>query len=386
MPVLRSARGRVLLGMAALAAVGVFDGALGVAWPSMRATFDQPLAALGAVYAAYTGAYFVTSLASGWVLERVGTGVAMLAIAGTAIAGTATFALAPGWSVVLVGAAVLGVSGGAADVTLNHEVAQHHGMRAIGFLHAAWGLGATAGPLVVTAFVAGGRTWRLAFVPVVVIQTVLLFAYVGVRRDWPAVPRRRDVPDDAEPLDRVGLAVSVALFVLYVGIEAGTGAWAFTLLTESRGLSAATAGAWTAAYWLALTAGRVALGISGERRSPDAVLSASVLAALASTALLWGDPAGVGHLALVPLGLSLASVFPVLVALTPVRLGVHRAARALGVQIAASAVGGVTFPAVLGLGAQAWGTDALAPMLTACAAGLALLHAGGRRPPRRTPR
>jgi len=57
-------------------------------------------------------------------------------------------------------------------------------MRALGFLHAAWGLGAAIGPIIVTAFVAGGRTWRLAFVPVVLIQSVLLCAYVVVRKDW----------------------------------------------------------------------------------------------------------------------------------------------------------------------------------------------------------
>ena len=371
--------------MVALAAVGIFDGALGVAWPSMRETFGQPLAALGIVLAAYTGGYFATSVAGGWLLERVGTGNAMVGISASAIVGASLFSVSPTWLVVLAGAVLLGMSGGAADLTLNHELAQHHGVRALGFLHAAWGLGAAAGPAIVTAFIAGGGTWRLAYVPVVLVQVVLLVVYLSLRDDWAPVPRRADAGVDHEPLDRVALAIALGLFLLYVGLEAGVGGWGFTLLTEGRGLSDGVAGAWMSGYWLSLTAGRLALGVLGDRRPPDTLLTTSVLVALASTVVLWTDPGGLGVVALVPLGLALAAVFPVLVAVTPARLGVHRAARALGLQIAASSVGGIAVPGVLGIGAQSFGVDALGWMITVSAAALALLHAAalGRRRPTR---
>jgi fucose permease len=370
--------------MIALAAVGLFDGALGVAWPSMRVTFDQPLAALGVVLLSYTGGYFVTSFAGGWLLERVGTGAALIGVACGAIAGASLFAIAPVWPVVLAGAVLLGASGGAADLTLNHELAQHHGVRALGFLHAAWGLGAAIGPILVTGVVAGGRTWRWAFVPVVVVQVGLLAVYVVLRRTWAPVPRRADEPGDAEPLDRVALLFALGLFLLYVGVEAGAGQWGFTLLTDGRGMADRSAGAWMSSYWLALTAGRLALGFGGHRRSPNALLTASVLGSVAAAVVLWLDPFGVGYVALAPLGFALAAVFPVLVAVTPERLGTHRAARAIGLQIAASSVGGVGIPSAMGLGAQAWGVSALAPMLAVGAGALAALHAVALRRQRPT--
>lgn len=368
--------------MVALAAVGIFDGAIGVAWPSMRETFDQPLAALGIVMAAYTGGYFVASVAGGWLLERIGTGDALIGMALSALAGASMFALSPTWAVVLVGGALLGMSGGAADLTLNHELAQHHGVRALGFLHAAWGLGAAAGPAVVTLFVTGRRSWRLAFVPMIVAQVALLVVYVALRSSWAPVPRRKDASEEQQPLDRVALAIALGLFGLYVGLEAGVGGWAFTLLTEGRGHSDGVAGAWMSGYWLALTAGRIVLGVLGDRRPPETLLTGSVAVAVASTSVLWLDPGGVGVAALVPLGLSLAAVFPVLVALTPERLGAHRAARALGLQIAASSIGGIAVSAALGIGAHAWGADALGGMFTLSAGALAVLHvvALGRRP------
>lgn len=371
--------------MIGLGAVGLFDGALGVAWPSMRGTFDQPLAALGIVLLAYTGGYFVSSSVGGWLLERVGTGRALIGVACAAIVGASLFSVAPGWPIVLCGAALLGGSAGAADLTLNHELAQHHGVRALGFLHAAWGLGAAFGPLMVTGFVAGGHTWRFAFVPIAVIQAALLVAYVAFRRDWAAVPRHADEPADASPLDRVALTIALGLFLLYVGVEAGVGQWGYTLLTDGRGMGFRSAGVWMSAYWLSLTAGRLVLGVGGHRRSPNTLLTASIVGAFTGALLLWIDPAGFGYVALVPLGFSLAAIFPVLVAVTPDRLGSHRAARAIGLQIAASSVGGVVLPSALGLGAQTWGADSLAPMLVIGAAALGGLHVVALRRQRRTP-
>jgi fucose permease len=368
--------------MLALSAVGMFDGALGVAWPSMRETFDQPLAALGVVVFAYTSGYFITSSIGGWLLEHVGTGLAMIGIAVSAIAGASLFSISPVWLVVLVGAFLVGVSGGAADLTLNHELAQHHGVRALGFLHATWGLGAAVGPVVVTAFVTGDRSWRLAFVPIIVLQVALLVAYLVVRQDWAPVPRRRDAPADVEPLDRAALGIALAMFFVYVGVELGAGQWGYTLLTDGRDMSEGAAGAWMSSYWLALTGGRLLLGVGGHRHEADEVLTVSVIGAVASAALLWIDPFGIGVVALVPLGLSLAAVFPVLVAVTPERLGEHRAARAIGMQIAASSVGGVLLSAAYGLGAQTWGPDALAPMFVVSSSGLAVLHAAALQRPR----
>jgi fucose permease len=371
--------------MVALAAVGIYDGALGVAWPSMRDTFDQPLAALGVVLLAYTGGYFLTSSVGGWLLERVGTGRALLGIASASIVGMTLFSISPLWVLVLVGSFVVGTSSGAADLTLNHELAQHHGVRALGFLHAAWGLGAAIGPAVVTIFVTGDRSWRLAFIPVIVIQIGLLAAYVVLRKDWAPVPKHADAAGALEPLDRVALAMALGLFLLYVGVESGVGSWAFTLLTEGRGMSDGTAGAWMSAFWLALTGGRLLLGFTGHRFASDSMLTAGVLASLAAAIALWTDPAGLGEVALVPLGAALAPIFPVLVAVTPERLGAHRAARAIGLQIAASSVGGVALPSALGLAAQEWGVETLGWMISLFAAALAVLHGAAlrrRRPPR----
>lgn len=53
--------------------LGLPTGMLGIAWPSMRATLDAPLAGLGVLLAAMTITQFGASGISGSVRERFGT-------------------------------------------------------------------------------------------------------------------------------------------------------------------------------------------------------------------------------------------------------------------------------------------------------------------------
>src|SRR5438094_9214855 len=53
--------------------LGLPAGALGVAWPYMRASFGAPLAGLGLVLATFTIACFLASATSGPLTGRLGT-------------------------------------------------------------------------------------------------------------------------------------------------------------------------------------------------------------------------------------------------------------------------------------------------------------------------
>src|SRR2546422_11772995 len=54
-------------------ALGLPAGAIGVAWPYMRASFGAPLAGLGLVLATFTGAAFLASATRGPLTRRLGT-------------------------------------------------------------------------------------------------------------------------------------------------------------------------------------------------------------------------------------------------------------------------------------------------------------------------
>ncbi len=149
-----------------------------------------------------------------------------------------------------------------------------------------------------------------------------------------------------------------------------------------RFLSESTAGLSVSLFWITLAAGRMALGTVGHRigatRLLDVCLTAMVLAALG----FWLAPPFVSAFAALPLlGLSVSVIFPLLLSLTPTRVGTARTTHAVGYQLAAGTLGAGGFPAITGVLLQAFGLGALGPILTLLAIGLLGLHLGSRAAP-----
>ena len=66
--------GLILLAYIAFIALGMPDGLLGVAWPSIRASFSIPLDAMGMLLLAGTTGYLTSSFSSGFLIARMGVG------------------------------------------------------------------------------------------------------------------------------------------------------------------------------------------------------------------------------------------------------------------------------------------------------------------------
>ena len=142
------------------------------------------------------------------------------------------------------------------------------------------------------------------------------------------------------------------VFLAYGAAEVAIGSWAFVLLT-SRGMGTAAAGASVTAYWGALAAGRLGIGAAGTRISPPQVLAVSMVGAVVGGFGLWVLSGLGATVALVVLGLSLAGMFPALMALTPARVGPTRTHRVIANQLAASVIGGAAWSAAVGRGGPA---------------------------------
>jgi len=69
--------GLVLLAYIAFIALGMPDGLLGVAWPSIRADFSIPLDAVGMLITASVTGYLISSFLSGPLIARLGVGIVL---------------------------------------------------------------------------------------------------------------------------------------------------------------------------------------------------------------------------------------------------------------------------------------------------------------------
>jgi len=373
----RPAPALVVLALLGFIGLGLPEGARGVVWPSMRATFGRPVSQLGVLLASYTAGYLVASVATGRLTRALGTGRLLAAGATVSAAGFAACALSPAWAGVVAGSGLVGTAAGVIDAGLNAYVAEHLGVRALNGLHACFGVGATLGPLLVTGLLHADASWRVVYVLLFAFEAGLAIAFFSTRAVWTTSPATEPAAPD-RPTVLVVLAMLV--FFVYVGIEASAGQWSYSLFTEQRGMSTGAAGVWVGAYWACLTAGRLLAGLVAHRVGSRVLLNSSMTGTAVGTALIWWSPAPVvGALGLAVTGLSLAAIFPTLIAITPTRLGVERARSAIGYQVAAAALGGAVVPGLAGVLAAHWSLEVVGPLLVVATGVMIVLHATAQR-------
>ncbi len=366
-------RGLLVVALATFVMLGLADGSLGVAWPSMRAAFDRGLSDLGVLLAFLSVGYLTASTGYGRVHSFLGTGVSLGFGCSLMALGLAGVALGPGWAVVAGSAGVLGLGGGLVDAGMNAHAALEFDVGSINLLHASYGVGATFGPLLIAFSLGVGAAWRGGYAVLAVCQVGIALIVWNARRRWVASPDNSTA--EAEGLSERGrVGGLLMLFFMYTGVEVATGQWAFTLLSEGRGMTTALAGGWVAAFWGGLTVGRLVFGMVGARIPASRILDGSMAVALVGIGLIWWDPSGLGAVGLPIAGLGLAAVFPTMVSLTPARIGRLASTRVIGYQLAAANVGAASVPWLLGLAAEGYGLAALGPGLFGAAALAALIH------------
>jgi fucose permease len=368
----------LLLGYFAYISLGLPDGMLGVAWPHLREELGQPVGAVGYLLVAVVTGYLISSIGAGFTTTRLGVGRLLAASTGLTAVGLLGYALSPVLVTVVAAALVLGLGAGAIDAGLNAYAARHFGARHMNWLHASYGLGATLGPLVITGVLAAGLSWRWGYAAVALAQSALATSFGLSARAWRDGARNPEQPAASVAVLRTLALPAVwrgaAAFAVYVAVEVAAGLFAYTLLTEGRGMSERLAGLAVSAYWGSLFVGRLAVGVVVGRVGVHRVLTASVLGLVAGAGLVAVPaPGWLAVIGLMLVGLAAAPVFPMLTLTTAERVGEGHADRAIGMQVGASAVGGTALPAVIGVLIGAHGPEVLGPALLALTIALTLL-------------
>jgi fucose permease len=371
-----ASRSSDLLSLGSFVILGLPDGLLGTAWPSMRASFGAPVGDLGLILLITTiGSVLVTAFV-GPLIRRLGV-PALVAVAGVLAAiGYAGFAAAPGLWLVLSVAVLLGASAGMMDGGLNTAVALTGRPRLLNLLHGAYGVGTAIGPLVVTAAILTG-SWRPAYIVQVALDLVMAGLWLRQRRRDQRQAAQAPPPEPVAPSPQLsdgwsrrryaGVVIAgMSVFFVYTGLEVGAGQWEASFCRGHLHLSAGATGLAAFGYWGALTAIRI--GLAFRSVPPQAVVRWGSAISVLATAVIWAQPgAAVTVAAFAVLGGALAGVFPALIALTPVRLGQQRAHNVISWQVGAAAAGGAGISAVIGLLIGATSLGVLGPAITVLA-------------------
>jgi fucose permease len=377
--------GLVALAYVAFVALGMPDGLLGVAWPSIRTSFSIPLDAVGLLLTASVAGYMTSSFLSGPLVARVGIGrILAVSCAMTGI-GLIGYTLVPSWWMVVPLGIVAGLGAGAIDAGLNTYVATHFGEGLMQWLHASYGIGVTLGPIIMTTALTTLNSWRAGYRMVGGCQLLLAVCFALTLPMWDHKETTAGNEDPqhltdyktpmGETLRQPRVWLSMLLFFLYVGAEVSLGTWTYSLLVESRCVNPTLAGLWAGAYWATFTVGRVLAGLYATRIGVNALVLGGLAGALLGAAWLAWNPSEAANLVAVALiGFAIAPIFPAFMSGTSRRVGAHFAANTIGLQMTMTGLGAAVVPSLLGVLARRFSLEVVPVCLLVVFLGLFALY------------
>lgn len=342
----------------AFISLGLPDSMLGAAWPVMQAELGLPLAGAGLVSMIVSGCTIISSLFSGFLIRRLGTGKLMLiSVLMTALA-LLGYSYSQTYIWLCLIAVPLGLGAGAVDAALNDFVARNFAARHMSWLHSFWGVGATTGPLIMAFMLKHTGLWQMGYRTIAIIQFVLvtiLALSMPLWQRYPAPPTPEATVSSGKKKGIRGMAPNLVAFFAYCAVEASTGLWAASFLVEQRGLSRVLAAGGASAYYLGITLGRFLNGFLSSHFEAKSLIRGGQTMILLGVVLMFLPLPVLSLAGLMIIGLGCAPVYPTLLHEPPRRFGAENSASLMGLQMATAYCGLTLMPPLLGLGIGRFG-------------------------------
>lgn len=355
----------------AFISLGLPDSLLGSAWPVMWPDIGASFGSAGIVSMIVAGGTIVSSLASGRIIQRLGTGKITLISCCLTAGALLGFSMAPSLIWLAILAIPLGLGAGSVDAALNHYVAENYKAHHMNWLHCFWGVGATAGPIIMSYYIAEHNSWRGGYTAVSMIQFALVIILLVTLPLWKriAASREFECSQNAAQRDRgetvlpqsegdakvnvlhiKGVKNTLITFLFYCGVETTVGLWGASYLAGARNITAETAAGWISLYYGGITVGRMVTGFVTMKVHNRLLIRYGQLVTIAGgIILLLPLPVPYSLIAFILIGLGLAPIYPGLLHETPVRFGKENSARLIGYQMAVAYTGTTFLPPLFGV-------------------------------------
>jgi len=345
----------------AFISLGLPDSLLGSAWPVMQAEYGAAFGMAGVISIIIAAGTIVSSLASGMLLKRLGTGKITFISCLMTAAALLGFYFAPsiGWLMLL--ALPLGLGGGSVDAALNQYVALHYKAHHMSWLHCFWGVGATMGPIIMSGFIRQ-EEWRSGYLTVASIQFALVILLLVTLPLWKRMEKihppaaneavlqpEEDASANVPTMRLKGVKLTLMTFLFYCGAEATVGLWGSSFLVNVKDVSAAVAAQWVSMYYGGITIGRLITGFVTLKVSHRVLIRSGLLTALAGVFLLILPlPSFFSLIGFMLVGLGFAPIYPCMLHATPERFGTAHTQKLMGYQMAVAYTGTTLLPPMLG--------------------------------------
>ena len=342
----------------AFISLGLPDALLGSAWPIIYPAMNVPISYAGIVSMIISIGTIISSLNSSKLINRVGTGiVTVVSIAMTALA-LFGFSFSSQFWMLCLWAIPYGLGAGAVDAALNNFVALHYKSRHMSWLHCFWGLGAAAGPYIMSYSIAVKNRWETGYTIVALLQSVLTIILIFSLPLWKKKDEEMKNGDKGkirnltipEALKIKGVRQVLLAFFAYCALEATAGLWASSYLVIHKGIDADIAAGWASMFYVGITIGRFINGFTTEKfgnrnmiRSGLLIIGMGIM-----TIILPVNSAYMTLVGLLLVGLGCAPIYPSIIHETPRNFGAENSQAIIGIQMASAYTGITLMPPLFG--------------------------------------
>ena len=323
-------------------ALGMPDGAFGVAWPSIRYEMGLGLDMAFILVVTHSVFYGLSGWGMGWlarVVKLPNVNIIGLFMILTGISG---FSLSPSLIFLVLSTMILGLGMGFVDGGLNAYAAKHFESRHMNWLHCFWGLGGAISPIIMSQMIIL-IGWRAGYISVLTLQGIMtaFVLFTLLKGVW--IMSNEETEEAAA--GQVGqkfltqkryAAMQVAIFFFYAAFEYAVTFWTVSLLLESRGMDIGRAGLYPAVYLGSMTVARFIMGYAAKWVSNTNLSRFGLLLSILGLVILTVSNNIIG---MAFIGFGFGPVFPCLMHETARRYSPEATTKLVGYQIAAVGAG-----------------------------------------------
>ena len=362
--------------------LGLPDALLGAGWPLMQVDLNVPLSYAGGISLIISVGTVISSLLSDRLSKWLGAGKVTAISTGMTALAIFGFSVSTHFWQLCLWAIPYGLGAGSVDASLNNYVAIHYASRHMSWLHCMWGLGASIGPYIMGAALAGGMGWNTGYGAIALIQatlTVVLFCTLPLWKTHKGEPGTDSIK--AKPLTFGQIAALpgakevMLAFFCYCALEQTAILWGSSYFVRVNGLDEETAASLASLFMLGLTVGRFLSGFVTYKLNDTNMIrlgQAIIVAGVAVMLLPLGHISTMVGLTL--MGFGCAPIYPCIIHSTPEHFGEENSQAIIGIQMASAYIGICVMPPLFGVLANHIGAFLLPGYLAAILAVMILMN------------
>lgn len=348
--------------------LGLPDGLLSAAWPSMYGPLNVSVSCAGILSMIICAGTILSSLFSDRLTRKMGAGkVTAISVATTAIA-LIGYSVSNHFWLLCLWSIPYGLGAGSVDAALNNYVAIHYSSRHMSWLHCMWGVGASTGPYIMGAILAGGGRYTTGYLSIGIMQVILSLVLVCSLPMWKHSSTSAESSQPPLSLRQTltipGAKEIMLTFFCYCALEQTAALWSGTYLALLAGYTADAAASFASLFFTGMTVGRLLSGFLCARFSDNQMIRFGFCIILCGIIILMIPLGKISALAgLLIIGLGCAPIYPCVIHATPAHFGPENSQALIGIQMASAYVGTALMPPLFGWIAKKLSISLMAPYL-----------------------